>query len=247
MIGAEAKCAGVKSEGAGPGERLLSLMRALAAKRGRRVAVIIDDLDGPLRPVLGIPEAVGKVMEALRDLTRVLEGPEDWRGPILMTAIVRPPLEDAPGRPVLATLRDVTWEPALSKICGVTAGKFEAVLGGLEGREPKLVHRRLYSYAEAPEDVPKWFMEVYGAYWWGGPEPVANTGLVLSFLRGVPQNRLDLNGRRRFRLCPEIDLAKISWLARDISEGMGSWPGLSPLRGGWLLISRRCGGRPAST
>jgi hypothetical protein len=192
LIEREAAAARLQIGGGGPGRLLRSLMVALHEKRGRKVAVIIDDVDAPLWPVLGMPGEAAVAMETLGDLLSALEGPEPWRGPVFLAGTLRLPLGPAPGRPGLSTLRDATFDPSMAAFAGLAGGEIRALAA--ERLPTPAALARAYESLNGPGeasrgltgDPAELIMDVWGGYGWGGPAPLANTRRVLGFFQAAP-------------------------------------------------------------
>jgi hypothetical protein len=205
-VDAAAAKAGLEPEGDGPGPRLRHLMTRLHQRNGRRVAVIIDDVDAPLWPLLGEPESKW-AMSALGGLLSVLEGPESWRGPVLLASTLRLPFEPGPGRPGLASLRDATDDPAMARFGGLSAEEIAALVA----ERPPLPARLLQSRGEeAGADPAALIMERYGGHSWGGGPVLANVRQTLGHLRSLfdGQEVSAEAGRKRAEAPIEPKLAK---------------------------------------
>ena len=155
---------GVSARYATGPERFAHLLRAVHARAGQRVVVLVDEYDKPILDVLEEPGVARTNRDYLRGLYGVIKDSDAHVRFAFMTGISKFSKVNLFSQ--LNNLTDLTLEPVYSAICGYTEGDLEAVfapeLAGLDR-----------------ERIREW----YNGYNWLGAEKVYNPYDVLLLLR----------------------------------------------------------------
>ncbi len=155
------ECAGPSGDLAG--SRLRHLIRALHAKTGRRVVVLVDEYDKPILDALRDPDLARAHRDSLRGLYGVVKDSDAHIRFSFFTGVSK--FTKVSLFSELNNLIDITLEPPFSAICGYTEADLDEVFA-----------------PELPNLDREAIREWYNGYSWLGPERVYNPfGLLLLF------------------------------------------------------------------
>ena len=189
QLAAAGQDAGVDVEyDTGP-ERFSALLRALHAKTGRRVVVLVDEYDKPILDALEAPETARANRDYLRGLYSIIKSADAHVRFTFLTGVSK--FSKVSVFSGLNNLTDITLDPCYSAVCGYTEGDLDTVFAPeLEGLDR--------------ERIREW----YNGYNWLGDERVYNPFDILLLFRrrlfeahwfetGTPTFLVDTLFRRR--------------------------------------------------
>ena len=193
QVGVQARASGVEVAGGSPVAQFRNLIRALHAKTGQRVVVLVDEYDKPILDALASADGPNEQARRNRDELRALYGNiKDLDAYIrfsFLTGVSK--FSKVNLFSGLNNLQDITLDPNYSTICGYREADLDEVFAAeLEGLDR--------------EDVREW----YNGYSWRGDKRVYNPFdllLLLSsrefaahwFETGSPRFLIDLLKRRQ--------------------------------------------------
>ena len=189
QLAAAGQDAGVDVEyDTGP-ERFSALLRALHAKTGRRVVVLVDEYDKPILDALEVPETARANRDYLRGLYSIIKSADAHVRFTFLTGVSK--FSKVSVFSGLNNLTDITLDPCYSAVCGYTESDLDRVFAPeLEGLDR--------------ERIREW----YNGYNWLGDERVYNPFDILLLFRrrlfeahwfetGTPTFLVDTLFRRR--------------------------------------------------
>ena len=134
QLAAAAEDAGVAAQHDTGPERFRGLLRALHARTGRRVVVLVDEYDKPILDALEVPEIARANRDYLRGLYAVVKDSDAHVRFTFLTGVSR--FSKVSVFSGLNNLTDVTLDPRYSAICGYTETDLDTVfapeLAGLD-------------------------------------------------------------------------------------------------------------------
>ena len=164
QLAAAGRDAGVVVEHDTAPERFRGLLRALHAKTGRRVAVLVDEYDKPILDALEAPEVARANRDYLRGLYSTIKSADAHVRFTFLTGVSR--FSKVSVFSGLDNLVDLTLDPRYAAVCGYTEGDLDRVfapeLAGLDR-----------------ERIRDW----YNGYNWLGDERVYNPFDILLLFR----------------------------------------------------------------
>ena len=189
QLAAAGQDAGVDVEyDTGP-ERFSALLRALHAKTGRRVVVLVDEYDKPILDALEAPETARANRDYLRGLYSIIKSADAHVRFTFLTGVSK--FSKVSVFSGLNNLTDITLDPCYSAVCGYTEDDLDTVFAPeLEGLDRARIR------------------EWYNGYNWLGDERVYNPFDILLLFRrrlfeahwfetGTPTFLVDTLFRRR--------------------------------------------------
>jgi hypothetical protein len=181
------RAANLQVRGDAPAAVLSSFIGDLARTRRQKVVVLVDGYEIPIVGNLARPELLARVWEEMVGLYAVLGETREHLRFSLLAGVSR--FDRQALFPGLPDLRDITFDPRFSALCGLSVAEFdehfrpymESVLAFLED-ENLLV--RNPSLDELRQDLLDW----YGGYSWDGRTRVINPFFLLHFFRAKEFN-----------------------------------------------------------
>ena len=188
---------GVTIEGTDPSRALVTLLRALHEKTGRRVVVIIDEYEKPVHDHLGDLDMAQKMRDVLRGFYGALKGCDAHLEMLFITGIGRMVRTSIFSE--LNQMLDLTLLPEAAEVCGYTEDELRR---DFEAFVPGLAKENAITESVAWEKL----RERYNGYWWGSNARVYNPWSILNCLQaakfdnfwwasGTPGGLVELAGR----------------------------------------------------
>ena len=159
-------------------ERLRDLLRALHARTGRRVVVLVDEYDKPILDALDTPDLARANRNYLRGLYSTIKSSDANVRFTFLTGVSK--FSKVSVFSGLNNLKDITLDPRYSAICGYTEADLDTVFGPeLPGLDRERIRdwyngynwrgeERLYN----PFDVLQLFdRREFGSYWFESATP----------------------------------------------------------------------------
>ena len=163
QLAAAARDAGVAVEHDTAPERLRGLLRALHARTGRRVVVLVDEYDKPILDALDTPGVARANRDFLRGLYSTIKSSDAHVRFTFLTGVSR--FSKVSVFSGLNNLTDITLDPRYSTLCGYTEADLDTVFAP---ELPGLDRERIRDW--------------YNGYNWRGTENVYNPFDVLLLL-----------------------------------------------------------------
>ncbi|MDR0354754.1 MAG: AAA family ATPase [Deltaproteobacteria bacterium] len=181
------KAANFKMRGRSASEILHNFIDDLRRMYNERVVLLIDEYETPIINNIFLPQKLPFVFGELSKFYSVIEKAKESLRFTLLTGVERfPPRALFSGAP---SLRDVTFDPKFTSICGLTIGELdqhfqeymEATLSFL--KEENLLDEES-GLAELRSDIIDW----YGGYSWDGKTRLISPFFLLHFFRAKEFN-----------------------------------------------------------
>ena len=171
QLAAAGQDAGVEAEHDTGPERFRALLRALHAKTGRRVAVLVDEYDKPILDALETPDVARANRDFLRGLYGVIKDSDAHVRFTFLTGVSK--FSKVSVFSGLNILTDITLDPRYSAVCGYTEEDLDTVFAPeLPGLDRDRIREWYNGYSWRAEKVYNPFdilllfdKREFGAYW----------------------------------------------------------------------------------
>jgi hypothetical protein len=191
---------GVDVTGDLPAVRLRRLIKALHAKTGRRVVVLVDEYDKPIVEHASEPQLAEANRVELRSVYGVLKKADPYLRFVFLTGVAKFSRTSIFSQ--LNSLTDITLEPAFAGICGITEQEFDALFS----EHLAAASLQIATGSGQPDNraaTRQQLFEWYDGFSWDGTTSLFNPFSLLSFFHkrdfqpfwyssGTPQFLIDV-------------------------------------------------------
>jgi hypothetical protein len=171
---------GLKIEAIGPGEYLQDLAKALSAKYGKRVVILVDSYDTPILDHMADAETAMDCAAVLRGFYGSFKEADRYIRFIFVTGITelaKLAMEDG-----LNNLFNISLDDEYSDICGFTAGDLAHLFGDrYEETLADLKKSKILPSWATSSDMVQNILHWYDGYNFGGKRRVLNPISILNF------------------------------------------------------------------